>query len=579
METGKFVQWDYVNNQPYLSYTRAWPYTFCVAAAFYVFGESLLVARMVSVMFGVLFWLILFRCLKLELDDDKIAFLISILMAVNPTLIEIFRTIRMYAMALPLSLLLIIFVYKFLESAELIRNDARLLKKVYPYSVKDTIALLVLIILNYLVMPNALVIAGGVALWILYKGIAEKKRQYHVSIFVIIGILALAIVSVLLKNEMPEVIQNVISRVQYHIAGENSVQIEYLWAHMKYPVGYTMGCCAFIIALCNLIREKAGKKKNVLLFLMFIELTTIAFFTIFTNRGFAIRYIFFLIPISCLLILYSLYLLFRRDNRFGKQLYTFVMLLCVVQSFICNFGKMYRGENNYSKFSEAYEKISEIIDSDAINLCTSHYRSNYLAQYFNEVNYLEYTQEKYLEKLDNDLYKKTDVEQLIDYSDVYRDGVLAIESAKFNYTTESMRLIAEGYMDKITGTGLDDTNLESYLYNLYHKEISYKQLELDRMIYSRNQIIAYNVDKVHSKMYILVDVDKLPEKSHLLCINTGCGDNENMEYKSYQLVIDKNQTGSVVYCVDWKFDNEKQFFIDPTAGDYTYKQSFEEIQL
>lgn len=579
LETGKFVQWDYVNNMPYTEYTRAWPYTLCVATAFLIFGESLLAARAVSVVFGVLFWIILFKCLKKLMKSDKIAFVSSLIISANPVLVDIFRTIRMYAMSMPLSLLLIICVYKMLMSAEEVSSDAGTIKMIYPYSIKYTLLTVVFVILNYLVMPNVLLIAGGAGVWILYKGIIQRKKQYRSSVRIIIVAAILSVVLFIYKNHLPQGIQKLMERVQYHVTWLKDIKVAYVWEHLKYPAGYICAVAAIIIMIVYLLKLKDGKERSFWLFLSFIELTTVSFFTLVTERGFAIRYIFYLVPISSLIVLYGIYLLFEKKGKLGKQVYTVVGVLCAVSAMLSNFDGVYLGENNYSKYSEAYEKVSRAVGTKSINLCASHYRSNYLAQYFEDVNYLEYKQTKYLELEEDGSYVKPDIEQLIDYSKEYPTGVLTIEKSKYDYTTEPLRQIAENFMNKITGTGMDDTNVESYLYHMYHSDNTFGKQEIEKGIVYRKGIITYQFEEETSKIYIKVDTEKLPKDSVLFCINTWCGNNENMIYKSYQLVLPEEEQKEAIYYVDWGMGKKEEFYIDLQAAVYTEKQQIKEIEL
>lgn len=579
LETGKFVQWDYVNNMPYTEYTRAWPYTLCVVIAFFIFGESLVAARAVSVVFGVLFWIILFKCLKKLMKSEKMAFVSSVIISANPVLVDIFRTIRMYAMSMPLSLLLIICVYKMLMSAEDVPSDAGALKMIYPYSIKYTLLTVAFVILNYLVMPNVLLIAGGVVLWILYKGVIQRKKQYRISVGIIIFAGILSVVLFIYKQNLPRSIQKILERVQYHVTWLKDIKVAYVWEHLKYPAGYICAVAAIIIMIIYLFKLKDGKERNFWLFLGFIELTTVPFFTLVTERGFAIRYIFYLVPISSVIVLYGIYLIFEKKGKLGKQVYTVVGVLCAVSAMLSNFGRVYLGENNYSKYSQAYEKVSRTVGTKSINLCASHYRSNYLAQYFEDVNYLEYKQTKYLEQEEDGSYVKPDIEQLIDYSKEYQTGVLTIEKSKYDYTTEPLRQIAESFMNKITGTGMDDTNVESYLYHMYHSDNTFGEQEIEKGIVYRKGIITYQFEEETSQMYIKVDTEKLPEDSVMLCINTWCGNNENMIYKSYQLVLPENEQKEAIYCVDWDMGKTEEFYIDLPAAVYTKGQQIKEIEL
>lgn len=107
LQTGKFVEWDFLQNEATKEYPRAWPYTWLVAQSFRLFGVGEWQGRLPSVIFGIaLLPLIYWFAFKIT-QSRLIAFLSLYLVSFDQTFIWAARTTRMYAIFVFFALLAI----------------------------------------------------------------------------------------------------------------------------------------------------------------------------------------------------------------------------------------------------------------------------------------------------------------------------------------------------------------------------------------------------------------------------------------------------------------------------------------
>lgn len=133
-KTGQWLAWDFnmdrVSDNLFAPRDeRAWPYRWQVAQLFRWFPPTETVARSISVVWGGISILLIYFVGKYFTGKKEIGLLASFLFAVSILGISIDRTLRMYAMFLPVFLLFSWFLFRFFE--EEYRGKITIFKKIY----------------------------------------------------------------------------------------------------------------------------------------------------------------------------------------------------------------------------------------------------------------------------------------------------------------------------------------------------------------------------------------------------------------------------------------------------------------
>ncbi|MBD3329536.1 hypothetical protein GF357_03515, partial [Candidatus Dojkabacteria bacterium] len=213
METGTFYKWDWIEDKSGAAtdcvdidvdceYTRAWIHTIMVAASYVVFGVSEWASRVISIFWGMIFLISSYFFTKRFTKDNRLSILVLILLALHPRFIEIFRTVRMYAVLLPAFILLTYYVYRFFTSeGEIILKNKKIaswIKQNLGFNYFIGLILFFLIIFNYLVHINSLIILPVMIIFSVFLAIYEKKRRNYILLFM--GAIATIVAILLIEN-------------------------------------------------------------------------------------------------------------------------------------------------------------------------------------------------------------------------------------------------------------------------------------------------------------------------------------------------------------------------------------------
>ncbi|MBI2410368.1 MAG: phospholipid carrier-dependent glycosyltransferase [Candidatus Kerfeldbacteria bacterium] len=119
VETGRYVQWNFLTQQPQEVYTRAWPYTWQVAQSAKFFGFSEWSLRLPALVWGMLFLILVPFVAYSWTRRASVAFTATLIAAFDPSLIWSSSYTRMYSMFWTLSLFTVWCFWKAVHEKEI----------------------------------------------------------------------------------------------------------------------------------------------------------------------------------------------------------------------------------------------------------------------------------------------------------------------------------------------------------------------------------------------------------------------------------------------------------------------------
>lgn len=458
LKTGQFARWDWIDESLLSSYSRAWPHTFIIAQSFRIFGISEWSARLPSVLFGIGFF-VLFYFFARYFTNKKIAFL-SLLSAVFfPWYLRIFRFTRMYALLIPLSLLLAYFLYRWVTGERkpntgflLIDN---LLGKYLNFDNKYLLLSIPLLYLNYLIHVNALIIVLAFFVYVCALAVIEKQKKF--IILSIVGILTGSVIvfgiRILTTSGMIDYNYMYMPRFQQFLSFFGMRRFEYLNDLLQNPFGVLAGFSLIIfMAYVLIVSNKDTVYFRKYLYLFVILTTSAIFFIFIADRVAWFFYVSHITPIALILIISGYWHL--HEVHFNKPVFMVTLLLVVL---VFNFGKyvpdLYYGKNNNGEFREAYQVIIDNYDYD------------------NEVIFGQYLRTYYLQDLENVRIVSLQNNQTYQFKQFMEDlekhqhGWITWETQKSYHIADEIVTFVERNFDKIHGTSIDDTNVEVYYFS------------------------------------------------------------------------------------------------------------------
>ncbi len=189
MHTGEFSSWNWIEEETGNPYARAWPHTFLIAQAFKILGISEFSGRIVSVLGGLVFIICLYFFARF-FTNRKIALLALFSVSLFPAYLGLFRYARMYALLLPMFLILTYCIYRALTGDWLIKTGIKRLDefvgKFINFDYRFLLASIPILYLTYLIHVNSLIIVLAAYLFVCVLALKDKEKK-----FIVLAILGL----------------------------------------------------------------------------------------------------------------------------------------------------------------------------------------------------------------------------------------------------------------------------------------------------------------------------------------------------------------------------------------------------
>mgnify|MGYP000501242115 CR=1 FL=1 len=298
LQTNQWKFWDF--NQAKLTdeeYTRANVYYWQVAKVLGFFGVSESIARMVSVLWGMIGLITLFLVVFYFTKKRTLAFLAAFFLAVSISALTFDRKLRMYSMFSPLFFLFSISVFQFFESEVKFGKNFKIvafLKEKFGVNVVYLPALLFfgyLAFQTHLLVVNILPVGLGyilmMALWQYFK---NKKIDRYFYFLVAGGVLSL----ILLQNVQIKAALDFFSLV-FHTSYFSKITLDYSHFILAFS----------LIGLGGYYLIKKNGKFGLWVVINFLTILFLAVF--FWGRNAGHQYIYFITPFKIILMATGVY--------------------------------------------------------------------------------------------------------------------------------------------------------------------------------------------------------------------------------------------------------------------------------
>jgi len=447
---GDFYTWNWLEGEPSDSiYDRAFPHTFLIAQAYNLFGISEWSSRLVSVLFGILFIPVLYLTARFFTEDNYLALLAVFIAIFYEYHIFIFRYARMYALLIPIFLILVYFIYKGLTESSLISGSANKLYKLiysnFNYNYCYAVLALIFLYFGYLIHINALVIIPAAWLFVFLMFYRTKEKKY-LSLS-LIGLAGLLYIVLAYYFDFP-------LRHTGHVAFFERSNFEYLEYLTRYPFPWEISSVLLAFGLVAALLLN-GSIKNKLLYLYTIVLFSLYFFIFIGDRYSLYWYVSHIAPISMILILFTCFLLLRAINsRIVNIYFACLLLLYVGTNFYYNIDTHYGDKHRYGSHSRAYETIIDNYDPENEVIFGQYLRTFYLQD-------LKHKEVETVSMLSN---KRYSFETFVTDLQKFDAGWLTWETRKSRHLEQDIIDFIDTHFEKLHGQGVDDLKVEVYYY-------------------------------------------------------------------------------------------------------------------
>jgi hypothetical protein len=452
--TGDYFQWDWIKDEPACTdkaqgcyYNRAWPHTWMIAQVYKIAGISEASSRIPSVIFGTLLILISYPIALFFTKSRLAALITTFLVTIAPSYISLSRYIRMYAILLPIFLLLVYTTYRAVSEfwiPKLLAKNKQLkqfFKTFLPFHWGFVVLSLVLLYFNYHIHINSLVIGPGMMLFVILAFVLDTKRRKRWKIPAILALLGIAGAMLLITTG-----QFRHNAFISNFARRNFIYKDYMFG---YPFGRVITMSLFALGL-----GAAILKKNLrIAALGIISLFSLYFFIYVADRYASFVYTSHLTILVLIAAVYGLVILFKK-----LKLVPLMIALLIFGGYFATLSTIEAGDRYHAQggavHSVAYQEIIDNYDPEEHTLFLQYGRMYYLRE-LDEINLVSmgsngsYSFEEFM----SDLEKA-------------KKGWTAWETGKSYHLQDKVKSYIEENFEKIHGTGVDDTRVEVYYFEL-----------------------------------------------------------------------------------------------------------------
>ena len=452
--TGDYYIWDFLEGKPgehYMGesyYDRAYPHTFLIAQSYKLFGITEWSTRLVSVICGILFILILFFTARYFAGNETLALLAVYVAIFNETFIFIFRYTRMYVLLIPLFLVLSVLAYKSITGTSLkSEKQGKLYQMAYNninYNYYYAALSLSLLWFIYQVHINVLVIGPAILLYVIGMSFVTREKKY---IFLATAGIILASITFY---------AGILNRYGGHISFFESRNYDYIESILGYPFSWGIGVVLFVVGFYAAINLKDSIKHK-MFYLYSIVGFALFFFIFIADRYHHFLYASHVRPLAIVIILFSCFLLLKVLNIKWLN-YAFIALLIFIIGFdyYHDLDRNYGDRVGYGKFSIAYQEIVNNYDPE---------REVIFGQFLREY-YLQDLQGKEVERVNMLWYQKYSFNDFISDIEHYDAGWVTLETRHRHVHLEPAIVdYLDYHFEKIHGEGVDDTRVEVFYYD------------------------------------------------------------------------------------------------------------------
>lgn len=465
-QSGSYDYWNFLNEtQDKYHDPRAIPHLFLVSLAYDIWGISNWSTRFFSAFFGVIFIVLTFLITNF-FTKNKIA---AALVALNSLLVAdymlLFRWGRMYAMLMPVFLLVSFFIYKAITEENTIdfKNSKinNFIKKYFNFNLIYAILSLPLIWLIVEIHLNALMIFIIAFFFVVYLAISKFNVKY--IILLALGLLGIGVIYALNVSYIRTAPPGVFS-----FFGVNN-SLMYSQIISSNSISFYSSLVVIALSFVSLFFIKNNAYRNKYVFYLLNILIAFLLFSFIFNYPISFRYI-------CFIVFFSIILIINFLSDFLEALFSkagkIIVIMIIVSASLFNFYSNY--SNNYieNKFypmhpSVAYKTIVDnSLSGDAL---FDHWGVRY---YFRGINpdVTEHLLGEYVPYPFDSIYNK-----MINYN----RGWVTWDTHNSSRIDSSLQVYCSLYFKKYHGTGVDTTNVEVYFFDstmLKTKEIFLQEI-------------------------------------------------------------------------------------------------------
>jgi hypothetical protein len=462
LHTGTFFKWDYLNNSlSKTRYDRAWPHSWMIAQSYKLFGVSEWSSRIISVLFGIFFIIIFYFISVFFLKNRLVGLLTVFCIMLHPSYIHIFRYTRMYAVLIPIFILLFLFTYRFITEEDKygLSKFSSFVNHHLNFNYLFLLISLPLLLLGYHIHFNSLVIFPITFIFVIFLALYLEDRKY----VILAGAGTFAVGAILIADKIIDF--GILRRIDKLFGFYERLNIPYIDYMTEYPFNNMLGIILLVagFVLISIVDKKEVKSKMIFLYIAIGF--TLYFFIFMADRYTKFKYISHIIPIAIMLIVYVIILFSRIPERKSITIIFTILIASGVwncsNNFEKRFAKLYpeyaRTKFLYPEYSYpslAYQTLIDAYDPQNEIIIANYLRGYYLRDIGHTIRHIGMLS-----------YRAYEFKTFWKDINTYGQGWVIFEYEKRFHIDQKIMAYANTFLKKYHGKGVDATNIEMFYFN------------------------------------------------------------------------------------------------------------------
>lgn len=514
-----------------------------------IFGENAFALRSLTVIYSLLSVISFYYIAKKMTGSFEWSVQAGVFWATNVVFTTISTIIRGYGLMILLMTWVFYLSYQALNYEKQFAPQSKLQYIWYSYfnfGYHYAAGALILLIGAFYVRVYVLLYMMGMATYILWKGLRTKTPKFLIWGMTFWGIVALVVLGTAVRIEQwVPFLGSICDRLRkYGAIGFRNIEYVTDLSTLFYFIPVTV-LGILLLIYCLFIRKNVieEKQKDVLGYCSSIVITTLVLFLLVVDWSHSNRYLLVIYPLAIIVISGGFYLYSKENVGISRGFFYGVLFFCL----IANVRDVFVAEGGEAgQFQEAYTELAEYLEGESVFITGRSLRQYYAREILGEYEWQPMASKSDVPDTDN-------LAELSEIGKVHPVGIITCDNEKwYHFRSSFWQLLNMDAFERITGPGVDETNVSNWAYHLCYpiagEEIDEENRET--ILFGYNFGGASHITEEDGKTIVELQINGSVSEQMLLCIKVNQYHAEGKEQRYVQLMLEPNESSVQYYRIE-----------------------------
>ncbi len=467
VHTGKKLEWDFHTETVNGKAVKLNPYFYMLSWWIRLAGTDAFLLRSLAAVIGIAAIASFYYTVRRMTGSPEWACMAGLLLCVNQELLTASTSVRGYSLLLLSMVWIYYFSYRALHGKfrkEPKTKTGQLICKWLDFDYRYVFAVMLLLYLAYRIRPFAVLYVLGIGVYILIRAVWTREKK-----FIMVGGLFWGMIGFLLLATAVhlDAYVRILARVTDRLRKFGALglyNMEY-WRETAqvFPIMPLAVLGTVLVVYCLLKKGEAKEQKYALLYELSVALSIVVVFTVFVNWAHNVRYLLAVYPPAAVAVSGGFYLAVKEKGWKDKGFLYLTLFLCL----LANLPALFETGEDRECFSDAYKAVAEYTGGEPVLITGINLRGYYAKDMIPQYTWKPMTNKVSGEEINH-------LAELCEIGREYPQGIITCEDSRwYHFRNSFWQLLNEDAFQKITGDGVDETNVGNWAYHLAYSAEGY----------------------------------------------------------------------------------------------------------